>query len=740
MPIARCVLLALAVAVTGCGESPGAVGPGTARMADTLAARVAAAHASPMPYFVLNTARADLLEAAAGQYRGDNLLRARFDLARERLNAGDTDAAIGHLVDLADATGGPDAIAASPLARAVHTLLATAHLRRGEQANCLANHHAGEVCVLPFRGAAVHADPDGAQRAADVLADLLAADPDDLGARWLFNVAHQALGTYPDGAGEHTLPGLGAPDAAPRWRNTAPQRGAALDGISGGVSAQDFDGDGDADLLVTSYGLADPIRYLENRGGQFVDATEAAGLTGLTGGLNTIHGDIDHDGDADVLVLRGGWFGAVGGWPNSLLLNDGTGRFEDVTYAAGLGDEHPTQTAAFADIDGDGDLDLFVGNESGGAYPDALGETATSTEHPSQLFLNEGTDADGVPRFRDVSVEAGVVLAAFVKGAAFGDVEGDGRPDLYVSVLGGPNTLYLNRTENGRVRFVEGAAEAGVAGPAFSFPVAWFDADGDGRDDLVVVSYDVTHFFETPADAAREALGLAPTAETTRLFLNAGDGTFRDASAQAGLAVPLFGMGLGVGDLDGDGRLDLYVGTGAPDLASLIPNRVFLNRSAPGAPAFEDATLTSGLGHLQKGHAIAFGDLDGDGDEDVYGVMGGAVEGDRARNVLFEGPDGGRWLTVTLVGRAHAAHGARLALRVRPPDGPARTLLRTVGTGASFGAGTLALEVGLGDGVVEGATVRWPGGAEEAVDGLAAGGRFRLVEGTGRAERVAGGT
>ena len=732
----RLLLALVAAALAGCGGAPERPA-GTQRMADTLEARAAAAEAAPMPYFVLNTARADRLEAALGRYRGTDLLRARFDLARERLHAGDTDAAIRHLVDLAQRAGGPEAMAGA--SRPVYDLLATAYLRRGEQANCLANHHAGEVCVLPFRGAAVHDDPDGARRAAGVLEDLLEADEGDLGSRWLLNVAHHALGSYPEGVPpEWRIAGLEAePGPAGRWENRAPHRGAAVDGISGGVSAEDFDGDGDPDLLVTSYGLRDPIRYFVNDGGRYEERTLEAGLDGLTGGLNTVHADVDGDGDGDVLVLRGGWFGAVGSWPNSLLLNDGTGRFEDVTYAAGLGSEHPTQTAALADVDLDGDLDLVVGNESGGAYPDALGETPEASRHPTELFLNEGV-VDGVPQFREAAVEAGIDLAAFVKGVAFGDVEGDGRPDLYVSVLGGPNKLYLNRSEDGRARFVEAAAEAGVEAPLFSFPVAWFDADGDGRDDLLVVSYDVGHFFETPADAAREALGRPPTAETTRLYLNRGDGTFRDASAEAGLDLPLFGMGLGVGDLDGDGRLDVVVGTGAPDLRSLIPNRAFLNRSAPGAPAFEDVTLSSGLGHLQKGHAVAFLDADGDGDEDLYEVMGGAVEGDRALNVLFDNPNAGRarWLSVTLEGTAsnRSALGARLALTLRGPDGASRPLVRTVGTGGSFGASTLRLDVGLGAAeAVEAAVVTWPGGAEEAVAGLAPGGRFRVVEGSGRA-------
>ncbi|MGB3541522.1 CRTAC1 family protein [Rubrivirga sp.] len=727
----RLVVLVL-TGLFGAGCQPGPAS-GTQRMADTLAARVAQAKAAPMPYFVLNTDRADRLEADFGRYSGSNLQRARFDVARERLNAGDTDAAIRHLVDLADAALGTRDLEDVPAARPILDLLAPAYLRRGEQANCLANHHAGEVCVLPFRGAAVHDDPDGAQRAVDTLEDVLEADPSDLSSRWLLNVAHHALGTYPDGVSEpYRITGLEDADALEPWTNTAPSRAAALDGISGGVSAEDFDGDGDADLLVTSYGLADPIRYLENDGGQFTDRTAEAGLGGLTGGLNTVHADVDNDGDADVLVLRGGWFGAVGSWPNSLLLNvtepGGPVRFEDVTYAAGLGAEHPTQTAAWADVDLDGDLDLFVGNESGGAYPDALGETDASAVHRSELYLNDGL-RDGVPQFRSAALEAGIDLEAFVKGVAWGDVEGDGRPDLYVSVLGGANRLYLNRSDGGTPRFVEGAQGAGVQGPDFSFPVVWFDADGDGRDDLLVVSYDVRHFFRTAEGAAREALGLASDAETTRLYLNNGDGTFRDVSAAAGLDRPLFGMGLGLLDLDGDGRLDIYVGTGAPDLRSLIPNRAFVNRSELGEPRFQDVTLSSGLGHLQKGHAIATLDADGDGDEDVYQVMGGAVEGDRARNVLFESPVGGRWLSLVLEGVAssRSAIGAHIEVR---PVGSDRVIHRTVGTGGSFGAGTLALDVPLGAATAADVRIRWPSGTEQTVAALEAG-RHRVLEDAG---------
>ena len=164
---------------------------------------------------------------------------------------------------------------------------------------------------------------------------------------------------------------------------------------------EDFDNDGFLDIIATSWGLDDPLRYFRNQGdGTFAERTAAAGLTGLVGGLNAVQTDFDNDGFADVLVLRGGWFGADGLHPNSLLRNQGDGTFADVTEAAGLLTLHPTQTAAWADFDNDGWLDLFVGNES-----------SAEEHHPCELFRNQG---DGT--FIDVAAEVGLDVDGFVKG------------------------------------------------------------------------------------------------------------------------------------------------------------------------------------------------------------------------------------------------------------------------------------------------------------------------------------
>jgi hypothetical protein len=314
----------------------------------------------------------------------------------------------------------------------------------------------------------------------------------------------------------------------------------------------------------------------------------------------------------------------------------------------------------------------------------------------------------------------GLGIDDFVKGATWGDVNEDGLPDLFLSVIYGKNRLYINRggTSLTSWRFEETAAAAGVQLPLASFSTAFFDIDNDGHLDLFVPSYDVNSAMHEMV--ARESLGLPlsvklgdvdVTFEDAKLYRGRGDGTFADVTATMGLSRKvIFAMGMNFGDLDNDGFLDMYIGTGNPDLRSVIPNRMFRN---VGGTRFEEVTLPGGFGHLQKGHAIAFADMDRDGDQDVYARIGGAYEGDISTSVLFHNPGwrGTHWVTLMLQGTTanRSAIGARVAIDVVDPAGVTRTLHRTVGTGGSFGAGPLELHVGLGTAatIVE-VRVWWP--------------------------------
>ena len=302
----------------------------------------------------------------------------------------------------------------------------------------------------------------------------------------------------------------------------------------------------------------------------------------------------------------------------------------------------------------------------------------------------------------------------------------------------------MNRggTRIGNWRFEEVGAMAGVQKPLASFATWFWDYDNDGWQDLMVMSYDIGKgqalhdavAYEYWRAGGKSVVKHPPTAESARLYRNNQDGTFTDVTARAGLADKvIFSMGTNFGDLDNDGWLDMYIGTGNPDLRSIIPNRMFRNVRGT---RFEEVTLEGGFGHIQKGHGAAFADLDRDGDEDVYMVMGGAYEGDTFANVLFENPGWPtrRWLALELQGTTanRSALGARVAVTTRNRTGVPRTIYRTVTTGGSFGAGPLQLHVGLDDAVaVTDVRIVWPDRASstQSLGPLALNSTWRVTQG-----------
>jgi hypothetical protein len=182
--------------------------------------------------------------------------------------------------------------------------------------------------------------------------------------------------------------------------------------------------------------------------------------------------------------------------------------------------------------------------------------------------------------------------------------------------------------------------------------------------------------------------------------------------------------------LDNDGWLDFYCGTGDPELRTVIPKRMF--RNAEGK-FFQDVSTATGTGHIQKGHAVAFADLDDDGAQDIYISLGGAYTGDGARNALFHNPGTtNHWLKLKLVGvkANRAAIGARVAVTVQTPTGQ-RSIYRTVSSGGSFGANPLRQEIGLGNATgIVGVEIRWPGSdTRQTVKGLELNHSYQVREG-----------
>lgn len=231
-------------------------------------------------------------------------------------------------------------------------------------------------------------------------------------------------------------------------------------------------------------------------------------------------------------------------------------------------------------------------------------------------------------------------------------------------------------------RFTNVAKTAGVEQPDKSFPTWFFDYDQDGRPDLYVGGYNI----ENVGDIVADQLGKPSRGERSKLYRNRGDGTFEDVSRAAHLDRVLHAMGSNFGDLDNDGYPDFYLGTGNPDLLKLVPNRMF--RNAEGR-FFQDVTTATGTGNLQKGHAVAFADLDNDGDQDVFENMGGAFTGDPYHHTLYQNPGStNHWLTLKLEGvrSNRSAIGARI--KVRPPRPAARATSSAGWTPAAASAAT----------------------------------------------------
>ncbi len=717
-------------------SSPPGSSHGSHRAAATAAA--APANAPPQPQSQSHQRMVALLAEAAAQAKVDNpffgerrlqRLRAEVDRLGEaapwrlRWEAGTAALELGLEAEaierLADTRqrlldGRLQADTAAKVGVCYH--LGVAWLRRGETENCCVN-PTEETCILPIRGDGVHARRAGSEHAIEHLTEVLRnTPPDDYwhhNARWLLNLAHMTLGTFPDGVpAEHRLPAKAfTPEGPfPRFRNLAPIAGLDVEGTAGGIAVEDFDGDELLDVAMSDWAPTGQLRvFRHDRNGHFTDVTDAAGLRGITGGLNLVHADVDDDGDVDLLVLRGGWWHEAGRLPCSLLQNDGKGRFTDVTFAVGLADRRePTQTAAFADYDRDGDLDLYVGGEASPRVPCRC-----------HLYRRDGG------RYVDVTDAAGVANGRYAKGVAWGDVDGDCDLDLYVSNMGGDNRLYENRGDG---TFTDVAARAGVTKPTNSFPTWFWDVDNDGALDLFVANYDTG-----VAHLASWLVGGALRFDVARCYRGDGKGGFADATAALGLAQPMMPMGSATGDLDNDGWIDAYVGTGDPQYASLMPNVVLRN---DGGRRLQDRTMASGMGHLQKGHGVAIADIDHDGDQDVLEVVGGAYPGDAFRNALFENPgDGNHWVTLRLVGVAspRCALGARVTVVVRDGGGE-RRICRQVDQGGSFAGNPPRLTIGLGAATaIVAVEVRWPtSGAVQRVEGVPLDAAVRIVEGEPR--------
>ncbi|HUO86661.1 MAG TPA: CRTAC1 family protein [Thermoanaerobaculia bacterium] len=543
-----------------------------------------------------------------------------------------------------------------------------------------------------------------------------------------------------------------------------------------GITAFDDDGDGFHDLFVPDG--VDSRLFHNRRDGSFEDVTDEVGLGGLSGVSVGLFADYDNDGDKDLFVSR--TFE-----PNQLFERRDDGRFHDVTARSGIGADCCTTAASWADIDNDGDLDLYVCR-----YLDPQTEIPTTfyarNGEPNRLYRN-----DGEGRFTDITESAGVGDTGLCLGSVFGDYDDDGHADLYVVNDFGRNTLYRNRGDG---TFEDVTVEANALAYGAGMSASFGDYDNDGLLDIYVANIrsESTWIGEQPAvdlyllNNLRQGLWWqdAPLfAEIVRqsgfrfkevfqqmgsgntLLRNRGDGRFEDVTWQAGANPPGWFWGSGFADFDNDGWQDLYSTNGwvygepGTEIELDFYEGVVQDQRLYKTGHFFDPTWFEGRSwhgwernrHLRNERDGTFTEIGWVSGSDLLlnsrgiavadfwnrGVVDIAVAASTDRHALLANRLGGRrnWLQVELVGGAAGvergsnrdAVGARLEIRVGD-----RRQAREVVLGDGYGSqNMLRQHFGLGSaGRVDELSVRWPrSGAVQRFRDLPVNRIVRIVEG-----------
>lgn len=491
-----------------------------------------------------------------------------------------------------------------------------------------------------------------------------------------------------------------------------------IESMGGGVGVIDFDLDGWPDIFFpqgaplpatsATHHYSDEL-YRNFGENQFHSVSVPCGLSDLGYSLGVAVGDLDNDGFPDILVSRYG--------TSSLYQNQGDGTFVDMSTRAGLNLPAMSTSCAFADLDCDGNLDIYLVNYVDGlrVCHDDQGHIASCNPrmHQGQDDIVYRSLGDG--RFVDVTNSAGLLKKGKGLGVVIADFDDDGKVDIFVANDTTPNFLYLNVSISGRIQLSEQGLISGVAlSPDGNAQAGMGIACGDIDGNLLLDLY-VTYF-------RREANGL---------YLNEGQGLFRDATRTAGLyepTLPFLGFGTQTVDFDGNGWPELFVANGhiddlrhngepwkmRPQLFVSKAGRIFHERSDLAGDYFQEAYLGRGVAHC---------DWNRDGKPDLV-----VVHQDRPAALLTNVTEkSGNVLRIELSGRRcqRDAIGARIKVT---SGGRIQRMDITSGDGYLC-SNQRVLQFGLGD--LTSATeveVRWPDGSFQTWNNLPTGIQWLLIQ------------
>jgi len=557
-----------------------------------------------------------------------------------------------------------------------------------------------DLVVADFRGGSYQEAIDSGVRAME-------ANPGNERVREMLWLAARALGGYPDRVPADYRMELkcGIAPASVEYENIAAKIGLLKTNSGRGSAIFDYNNDGLLDIAITGPHSGCSL-YRNNGDGTFTDVSIESGLDQCVNAWAIVPGDYDNDGHEDLFFTGLGFFHGKA----RLFHNNGDGTFTERTEESGLAGWGPSFSAAWVDYDCDGRLDLFVSYN----YAELFDK-----HRQNRLFRNNG---DGT--FTDVTAESGLFSKYATIGAAWGDYDNDGYPDLFLSSFMGRPALFHN---NGDGTFTDVSEQAGFSEPLLGFVCSFLDYDNDGWMDIAQFLWSDHDDFVYTMRNGKGPDGSFPT----RIYHNNRDGTFTVKDREIGLDGCWGTMSANAADINNDGNLDIVLGNGSPRMERLEPPAMLQNNGGH----FSNVTFSAGLPAVGKGHGVNFADLFGDGRLSVIIADGGAYPGDlQQTGIYYPKTLPGSYLNVRLRGTKsnRDAIGARVTLRAG-----GRQQVREVFPGTSFGSLPYEQHFGLKDlKSVDAIEIRWPSGLRQRVENPPVNDTILITEGQSGWERV----